>query len=164
MEMSTKTGQQPVIENASDSEDERTYEVREYQKPPWWSYIWVCQWPTFCGCILLTCDQDYDPTRTHEERKFVQKLDWSLLTILALGYFIKNLDSSNISNAYVSGMKEDLKMNGNQLNLVDVAWTSGYVVGQLPSQLILTKVRPSIWIPGCEIVWTVLTFCLAALV
>lgn len=106
--------------------------------------------------------QDYDPTRTPEERKFVQKLDFFLITILCLGYFIKNLDQTNISNAYVSGMKEDLQMNANQLNMIDVAWTSGYVVGQLPSQFILTKVRPSVWIPSCELVWTVLTFCLAA--
>lgn len=53
-------------------------------------------------------------------------------------------------------------MDANQLNMIDVAWTSGYVVGQLPSQFILTKVRPSIWIPSCEIVWTILTFTLAA--
>ena len=53
-------------------------------------------------------------------------------------------------------------MNANQLNLIDVAWTTGYVVGQIPSQIILTKVRPSIWIPSCEAVWTILTFCLAA--
>ncbi|KAI7787487.1 major facilitator superfamily transporter [Diaporthe eres] len=115
------------------------------KKAPWWSYFW-----------------DYEPTRTPEERKFVQKLDVSLLTILCFGYFIKNLDQTNISNAYVSGMKEDLAMDSNQLNLIDVAWTTGYVIGQLPSQFILTKVRPSIWIPSCELVWTVLTFCLAA--
>lgn len=53
-------------------------------------------------------------------------------------------------------------MNANELNMIDVAWTTGYVVGQLPSQFILTKVRPSIWIPSCELVWTVLTFTLAA--
>jgi ACS family pantothenate transporter-like MFS transporter len=41
-------------------------------------------------------------------------------------------------------------------------WTVGYVIGQIPSQIILTKVRPSIWVPSCELVWTVLTFCLAA--
>ncbi|KAG4440097.1 hypothetical protein IFR05_004440 [Cadophora sp. M221] len=114
-------------------------------KVPWWSYIW-----------------DYDPERTKEERKFLQKLDFSLLTILSLGYFIKNLDQTNISNAYISGMKEALKMNANELNMIDVAWTTGYVVGQLPSQFILTKVRPSIWIPSCELVWTILTFSLAA--
>lgn len=106
--------------------------------------------------------KDYEPNRTRTERKFIQKLDVYLLTIFCFGYFIKNLDQHNIGNAYVSGMKEDLKMNGNEINLIDIAWTVGYVIGQLPSQLILTKVRPSIWIPSCELVWTILTFCLAA--
>ncbi|CAK4007265.1 major facilitator superfamily transporter [Lecanosticta acicola] len=114
-------------------------------KVPWYAYIW-----------------DYEPNRSKEERAFVQRLDISVLVILSLGYFIKNLDQTNISNAYVSGMKEDLKMNGDQLNLIDVAWTCGYVVGQIPSQIILTKVRPSVWIPSCELVWTILTFCIAA--
>lgn len=97
------------------------------KKVPWWSYIW-----------------DYDPGRTHEERKFVQKLDIYLITMLSFGYFIKNLDQTNIANAFVSGMKEDLQMNKNELNLVDTAWTVGYVIGQIPSQIVLTKVRPSV--------------------
>lgn len=152
----------PVFEAArSDSELSGRDVVLEH-KAPWWSYIWVRRGFGSFREKLLTLVKDYDPTRTHEERKFLQKLDFGLLTILSLGYFIKNLDQTNISNAYVSGMKEDLKMNANQLNLIDVAWTTGYVVGQLPSQLILTKVRPSIWIPSCELVWTILTFCLAA--
>ncbi|OTA82932.1 hypothetical protein M434DRAFT_378757 [Hypoxylon sp. CO27-5] len=117
----------------------------EKLKTPWWSYIW-----------------DYDPGRSHEERAFLQKLDVFLVTMLSFGYFIKNLDQTNISNAFVSGMKEDLRMNGNEINLVDTAWTVGYVVGQIPSQIILTKVRPSIWVPSCELLWTILTFCLAA--
>jgi ACS family pantothenate transporter-like MFS transporter len=58
-------------------------------------------------------------------------------------------------------MKEALHMTSNELNLIDVAWISGYVIGQLPSQFILTKIRPSIWIPSCELVWMLLTFCLA---
>jgi MFS transporter, ACS family, pantothenate transporter len=122
-----------------------TPEVSSKKKVPWYYYIW-----------------DFDPGRSKEERQFIQRLDISVLVILSLGYFIKNLDQTNISNAYVSGMKEDLRMNANQLNIIDVAWTSGYVVGQLPSQIILTKVRPSIWIPSCELVWTMLTFCIAA--
>lgn len=142
-------------------ESSSSIDVREHKKPPWWAYIWV-RIPSnhHLGTPLIVL-QDYDPTRTKQERKFVQKLDLSLLTILSLGYFIKNLDSTNIANAYVSGMKETLNMNANELNLVDVAWTTGYVLGQLPSQLILTRVRPSIWIPSCELLWTLLTFSLA---
>lgn len=59
-------------------------------------------------------------------------------------------------------MKEDLNMYGTQLNLVDTSWTVGYVIGMIPSQIILTKVRPGLWIPICEVVWTLLTFTLAA--
>jgi hypothetical protein len=32
--------------------------------------------------------------------------------------FLKWLDSANINNAYVSGMKEDLQLNGNQSVLI----------------------------------------------
>ncbi|CAG8960544.1 hypothetical protein HYFRA_00008264 [Hymenoscyphus fraxineus] len=129
----------------SDADSNNHVIPSEKAKIPWWSYIW-----------------DYDPLQTPKERQFLQKLDISLLTILSLGYFIKNLDQTNIANAYVSGMKEDLHMDANELNYIDIAWTCGYVIGQLPSQIILTKVRPSVWIPSCELVWTILTFCLAA--
>lgn len=38
---------------------------------------------------------------------------------------IKYLDQQNINNAYVSGMKEDLNLHGNELNLYDyLLWTS----------------------------------------
>ncbi|KAI1856789.1 hypothetical protein JX265_011430 [Neoarthrinium moseri] len=135
-----------ITESSSDHNDTSVVEFGpSREKAPWWSYIW-----------------DYEPGRSHEERKFIQKLDVFLITMLSLGYFIKNLDQTNISNAFVSGMKEDLAMNGNEINLIDTAWTVGYVVGQIPSQIVLTKVRPSIWVPSCELLWTVLTFCLAA--
>lgn len=58
-------------------------------------------------------------------------------------------------------MQDDLKLYGNQLNYMQTLWTVGYVIGQIPSNLILTRVRPSIWIPTLELVWTVLTFSLS---
>ena len=67
--------------------------------PPktWRSYIWD------------TLD------KSPEERKFLFKLDAVILTFASLGYFIKNLNQININNAFVSGMKEDLNMFGNEL-------------------------------------------------
>lgn len=127
----------PAASDTDSSEQSSSSQVPK-ASVPWWAYIW-----------------DYDPGRSKEEIAFVQRLDISVLVILSLGYFIKNLDQTNIANAYVSGMKEDLQMNANQINIIDVAWTSGYVIGQIPSQIILTKVRPSVWIPSCELVWTV---------
>ncbi|KAK6827241.1 major facilitator superfamily transporter [Apiospora arundinis] len=135
----------PVESTIGSESTDLEHNHKPSSRVPWWSYIW-----------------DYDPGRSHEECVFIQKLDVFLITMLSLGYFIKNLDQTNISNAFVSGMKEELAMNGNEINLIDTAWTVGYVIGQIPSQIILTKVRPSVWVPACELVWTVLTFCLAA--
>ncbi|KAF2140330.1 uncharacterized protein K452DRAFT_352077 [Aplosporella prunicola CBS 121167] len=99
--------------------------------------------------------------KSPEERRFLFKLDTALLTFATLGYFIKNLDQSNINSAFVSGMKEDLGLYGEQLNIMQTCWTVGYVVGQLPSNIVLTKFRPSRWIPLMEVIWTVLTFALS---
>lgn len=165
-ESAVKTGELSPLLSATDFESEESSSsiLLVEKKPPWWSYIWVrlTSSPYQIQHHYLPQTQDYDPGRSQQEIKFIQKLDLGLLTILSLGYFIKNLDQTNISNAYVSGMKEALHMTSNELNLIDVAWTTGYVIGQLPSQFILTKVRPSIWIPSCELIWTILTFCLAA--
>ncbi|EAT81713.2 hypothetical protein SNOG_11214 [Parastagonospora nodorum SN15] len=103
------------------------------QKPKkWYFYLWD------------TLD------KPKEERWFMFKLDAALLTFASLGYFIKYLDQSNINSAFVSGMKEDLGLYGNELNYMQTCWTVGYVIGQIPSNIILTRVKPSIWIPAME--------------
>lgn len=59
---------------------------------------------------------DLDAIDAKEERAFLWRLDLGFLTIGFLGYMFKYLDQVNISNAYVSGMQEDLKLYGDQLN------------------------------------------------
>ena len=44
---------------------------------------------------------------------------------------------------------------------MQTCWTIGYVIGELPSNIILTRFRPSIWIPTMEVTWSVLTFALS---
>ncbi|KAG0650221.1 MFS transporter [Hyphodiscus hymeniophilus] len=97
--------------------------------------------------------------KSPEERHFLLKLDFALLTFGCLGFFIKFLDTANLANAFV---KEDLGMFGNQLNYVTTAYTVGYIIGEIPSNIVLTRVRPSIWLPTLEVIWGVLTMCIAA--
>jgi len=77
-------------------------------------------------------------------------------------YFSKNLNSNNVSNAYVSGMKEDLHVVGNEYQTFTTMWTIGYVLSQIPSQLIITRIRPSLWCPSWELIWVLITFATAA--
>ncbi|EXJ91869.1 hypothetical protein A1O3_00419 [Capronia epimyces CBS 606.96] len=99
--------------------------------------------------------------KSPEERRFLFKLDTGLLTIVCFGFFVKFLDQANLNNAFVSGMKEDLNMFGNQLNYVTTIYTVGSIVGNIPSNLLMTRIRPSIWLPNLKIIWSVLTMCLS---
>lgn len=67
------------------------------------------------------------PGTTKEEKKLVQKLDLAILTFCCLTFFAKDLDRNNINNAYVSGMKEDLGLYGNELNWMITWFQVGYV-------------------------------------
>jgi len=104
---------------------------------------------------------DWYPTSSSaEERKLLFKLDLSILIFACCCFFTKFLDQTNISNAYVSGMKEDLSLYGNQLNYFNVYYYTAYVIGQIPMLLILS--RPKITrcaLPTLEVIWRVLTFC-----
>ncbi|KAJ4263408.1 hypothetical protein NW762_006227 [Fusarium torreyae] len=104
----------------------------------------------------------WDGPRPEDERRLVQKLDLHLMSWATFGYFIRLLDSSNITNAYVSGMKEDLDFHGNQYNLLQTFFTCGYLASQVPSQFLLTNLRPSLYLPLAELLWTIVTFCFAA--
>ena len=50
-----------------------------------------------------------------DQRWMLFKVDAYVLTFASLGYFLKNIDQTNVNNAFLSGMKEDLEMYGDQL-------------------------------------------------
>ncbi|PGH14931.1 hypothetical protein AJ80_05744 [Polytolypa hystricis UAMH7299] len=99
-----------------------------------------------------------------EEKKMLRKLDFFLLTFTSVMFFLKWLDSSNINNAYVSGMKEDLNLNGNEYSLFGTFYNCGYLVFQIPSMLILSRPKLARWyLPTMEVLWSILTFAQARL-
>ena len=57
-----------------------------------------------------------------------------------------------------SGMKEDLSLYGKELNYANAIWSAAYVFGQVPSNLILTRVNVPLYVAFLELSWTVFTF------
>lgn len=87
---------------------------------------------------------------------------------------IKYIDQTNINTAYVSGMKEALNFQGNELNLFATWFNVGCrclrplnplttdCIFLIPSQIFITYFRPSLWLPGLELLWGIFTGCVAA--
>lgn len=67
-----------------------------------------------------------------EDRKLISKIDLFLVPYSVIGYWVKYIDQSNLNNAYVAGMKEDLGFNGNELVQLQTLFTLGSVLGQIP--------------------------------
>ncbi|OCF77013.1 hypothetical protein I204_02722 [Kwoniella mangroviensis CBS 8886] len=111
-------------------------------------------WQKFVSWIW---DPDYYE-KSNAERKLVFKLDCALLSLLRFGWLMKYIDQTNLANAYVSGMKEDLHIEGNQYTWMQTIYNVVVCVMQLPSNLIVLKVRPSWWLAMCEIGWAIFTF------
>lgn len=72
------------------------------------------------------------------------------------------LDRSNLANAYVSGMKEDLGFVGDQYNQINTCFTVGYIIGQIPANLSLHYVKPRFFFPSMMIIWAGLTMVTAS--
>ncbi|KAK3381093.1 major facilitator superfamily domain-containing protein [Podospora didyma] len=98
--------------------------------------------------------------RTPLEKDLVRRLDIFLMTfgcISQADHVPRYLDQTNISSAYVSGMKEDLALYGDELNYFTTYFSISYCLMLIPSQVIITYVRPSYWLPGLEIGWGLVT-------
>lgn len=97
----------------------------------------------------------HEPGTSKADKKLIFKLDWFLLSYSCLCFFIKYLDQTNISNAYVSGMEEELGFGpGNELSWMNTYFSIGVIIGGPISNIVLTVVRPRIWLPSCLLIWS----------
>ncbi|KAM5352997.1 hypothetical protein ACJ41O_005719 [Fusarium nematophilum] len=98
-----------------------------------------------------------------EERKLVRKVDLFLLPTVWLMYLLSYMDRTNIGNAKIAGMADDLGLTSSEYSVILVVFFVGYVVFEPPSNMILVRTRPSLYLPALMAVWGVLT-CIMALV
>ncbi|KAL4888487.1 MFS general substrate transporter [Aspergillus ambiguus] len=95
-------------------------------------------------------------------RQLVRKLDLTLLPILWLVHTLKNLDKGNISQAKLSTLEIDLDLHGTQFNTIVSMASVGYIPMMIPSNMLLTRVRPSLYLPSFAALWSVVATAMAA--
>ncbi|KAJ4182421.1 MFS transporter (Seo1) [Fusarium falciforme] len=99
----------------------------------------------------------YSPTDSPEERKLILKLDLLLVPYAFAIYWVKYVDQTNINNAYVSGMAEELGFTGNQLVQFQTIFVVGNVVGLLPFIYLFPRVPMHYLVPSLDLGWGIFT-------
>ncbi|KAG4424308.1 hypothetical protein IFR04_002549 [Cadophora malorum] len=85
--------------------------------------------------------------------KTLRKMDIRLIPMLAVLYLLSFLDRGNIGNAKIQGMQDDLKLTGQQYNMCATVFFFTYCAFEIPSNLLLKRFRPSIWLPSIMVAW-----------
>ncbi|QSZ29145.1 hypothetical protein DSL72_003656 [Monilinia vaccinii-corymbosi] len=88
------------------------------------------------------------------DRKLVRKLDWTLIPWLCVLYLLAFLDRSNIGNAKIDGLQEDLHhMSTGKYNAALSIFFISYALFEPITNVMLKRFRPSRLIPIIVIVW-----------
>jgi MFS family permease len=95
-------------------------------------------------------------------KKLLRKADLALLPFLALLYLLSFLDRTNIGNAKLARLEDDLGMNkkGYDYSIAVAVFFPFYVAAEIPSNMAMKRFRPSIWIPSIMVAWGICTVCL----
>lgn len=89
------------------------------------------------------------------EKALLRKLDRKLLPALTLLYLLSFLDRSNVANARVEGLVVDLHMTGNQYLTGLTLYFIGYVLFEIPCNVVLKLTSPKMWLPTLTLAWGV---------
>ncbi|OTB05775.1 hypothetical protein M426DRAFT_72631 [Hypoxylon sp. CI-4A] len=95
------------------------------------------------------------------ERALVRKLDWYIMPILCVMYFLNYVDRNAIAQARLNHFEEDLNMSGTEFNTAVSILFVGYVLIQVPSNMLITRIRPGIYMSGWMFLWSVISACTA---
>ncbi|KAF7857992.1 hypothetical protein EAF04_009348 [Stromatinia cepivora] len=92
-------------------------------------------------------------------KKLVKKLDLRLIPILATIYLVCYLDRTNVGNARLEGLEKDLHMAGLDYNIALSVFFPFYIAVGVPSNMIIKKIRPNVWLTSIVLFWSVVMVC-----
>ncbi|KAH7161811.1 major facilitator superfamily transporter [Dactylonectria macrodidyma] len=97
-----------------------------------------------------------DEERAAIDKKLMRKVDWMLIPWLSLLYLLSFLDRTNIGNARLAGMEEDLGMSGRDYNLSLTIFFITYALFEPLTNTLLKRLTPRIFFTGIIITWGVI--------
>lgn len=96
-------------------------------------------------------------------KKIMRKIDIHLMVPLWIIFALGFLDRINLGNVAVLGIIPELKLGGNGLNIALQVFFVPYILLDIPSNIVLKKVRPSTWISSLAFLWGKLSLLLLSL-
>jgi sugar phosphate permease len=97
-----------------------------------------------------------------EEKKLLRKMDLRIVPTIWVLYTLSYLNRANIGNAKTGGLEKEFNMTSTQYSIVLLVFFISYVLFEIPSNLIIARVRPSIYLSSLCVAWGIVAGCAAA--
>ncbi|KAF1997586.1 MFS nicotinic acid transporter-like protein Tna1 [Amniculicola lignicola CBS 123094] len=108
------------------------------------------------GASTISSDSELEALAgSVNEKSLLRKLDLRLLPAVSILYLLSFLDRSNVANARIEGLTTSLGMTGNQYLTGLTLYFIGYVLFEIPCNIILKRTTPKFWLPTLTIAWGV---------
>ncbi|WFD29476.1 hypothetical protein MSPP1_000485 [Malassezia sp. CBS 17886] len=91
------------------------------------------------------------------ERRVRLKIDVQIVPLCLLLYFLSFLDRTNIGQARLSGLAEQLHLTDHDYNIALTVLYPPYIALEVPANLLLKRVGPRLWIPGLVVAWGIVS-------
>ncbi|KAI2468502.1 MFS general substrate transporter [Annulohypoxylon bovei var. microspora] len=99
-------------------------------------------------------------TDEHLTRRILWKLDTRILPVIAVMFLCSFLDRTNVGNARLYNLEADIGITDHQYDQGLAVFYATYILSEIPSNLILKKLTPQIWLPCLTFFWGVSAMCL----
>lgn len=91
-----------------------------------------------------------------DRKKLLRKCDLHIIPMLTVLYLMSFLDRGNIGNARIEGIMQDLNLTGTQFNWSITVFFFTYCAFEVPSNMLLKHIRPSIYLPSIMLIWGII--------
>jgi hypothetical protein len=98
-----------------------------------------------------------------EARRAVRKVDIFVLPFIVLLFCFLQFDRTNVANALTDTIKADIHVGNTQINLATTLFTLGFVITELPFNMISKVVGPERFLPFTMLLWGTATAAQASL-
>ncbi|CAG8723515.1 25487_t:CDS:2 [Gigaspora margarita] len=91
-----------------------------------------------------------------EEKRLLKKIDLRIIPLVTVLYTLSFLDRVNIGNAKLANFERDINLTNDEYDWALGIFFLGYVIFDVPSNIALIKIKPSVWISTLMVVWGII--------
>jgi hypothetical protein len=98
--------------------------------------------------VFRSYDEEFVKTTEAQLRR---KIDTRILPLIVTIYLFNYLDRNSITQARLYSLQDDTGVHGAQYQTAISIFSAGYILMQLPAAMLMTKLRPSLYLVWCSI-------------